>query len=911
MRKSQAHITTLVLAAAAIAAATLGASTTRANDTAGYATVSLSGSTAMRNFTTAAGSTWLTPGQTFTISGTALSNSTTGAATYSTTPFTVTAPNSNSVTFQLAPGTYETPVTTANSADVLRVEWHEQGSVEGIQDLIASQIGTGVNWTATAGNPIWVNGNKFAAPGTINGWNLTQQNAVQMAVSDVNHVQGFSIAGTPSVGATPTSPGYGKGNPALSANLTTSGDLVNGLTQAGIRAALVDQSALNMPATQFGTGAWNTGGLANAQSTKVAVTATLFTANPGTGLTQLDRTDAQWLQTASRLQNGATFNFTSRDVNSGTRNVAALNTGIDPSWAVGKNDAGNGYLSNATTTQINLNPNGITFSNKSAGGGQLRPTLQLNRMSVGTLGLSDAIGSVTSTGANGANPLRSLAYSNSTDGSSPYVQVSLANITNGNYVIWQNETYVTLKNPTGFNPANGTWASQTDAQTGILGDTVGAVAQYRQNVLFGAFNEQTLGGINNPGDTLLAQSFIPEQYMQVSKNVDGIGTTSANTQFVGNATLNTLLNFAPYVANFAATNTATAGTGQIYGKYSGSTYVTPAQGDIAITSSNFLFGNFNQNGTRDLSSVESALAALKAYNALTGGAGQFYNTGANNSSNITYTAVNGSNITISKGDAIVMGDTLSRGTFNGMDLYNLAHGAALSDASGTGFANGTLTSASGADLNAQIHNGTLRKNTALDYLQANTTPGDPIRVSASQNIVNDPTGINAFNKFDVNHDGLVNRSDASVVDSLLGMDYTNLTQQLGVSLKDANGNQQSIVDAVLADGHTTVLRSDLDLITGNLMASGGLTLGDSNFDGKVDLTDLSTVLNNFGSTTAHWSAGNFDGAATIDLTDLSDVLNNFGSTAASVTSTTVAATPEPASLALLSVAGLLLLKRRR
>src|SRR6202012_641695 len=121
------------------------------------------------------------------------------------------------------------------------------------------------------------------------------------------------------------------------------------------------------------------------------------TANPGTGLTQLDRTDAQWLQTASRLQNGATFNFTSRDVNSGTRNVAALNTGIDPSWAVGKNDAGNGYLANATTTQINLNPNGITFSNKSAGGGQLRPTLQPNRMSVGPLGLSAAIGSVTAT----------------------------------------------------------------------------------------------------------------------------------------------------------------------------------------------------------------------------------------------------------------------------------------------------------------------------------------------------------------------------------------------------------------------------------------------------------------------------------------------------------------------------------
>ena len=55
-------------------------------------------------------------------------------------------------------------------------------------------------------------------------------------------------------------------------------------------------------------------------------------------------------------------------------------------------------------------------------------------------------------------------------------------------------------------------------------------------------------------------------------------------------------------------------------------------------------------------------------------------------------------------------------------------------------------------------------------------------------------------------------------------------------------------------------------------------LGDANIDGHIDLTDLSTVLNNFGSTTAAWTSGNFDGAATIDLTDLSNVLNNFGAT---------------------------------
>ena len=53
-------------------------------------------------------------------------------------------------------------------------------------------------------------------------------------------------------------------------------------------------------------------------------------------------------------------------------------------------------------------------------------------------------------------------------------------------------------------------------------------------------------------------------------------------------------------------------------------------------------------------------------------------------------------------------------------------------------------------------------------------------------------------------------------------------------------------------------------------------LGDTNLDNQVDLSDLSTVLNNFGQPSLSWTAGNFDYAPTIDLTDLSDVLNNFG-----------------------------------
>ncbi|HUO09697.1 MAG TPA: LamG-like jellyroll fold domain-containing protein [Phycisphaerae bacterium] len=77
--------------------------------------------------------------------------------------------------------------------------------------------------------------------------------------------------------------------------------------------------------------------------------------------------------------------------------------------------------------------------------------------------------------------------------------------------------------------------------------------------------------------------------------------------------------------------------------------------------------------------------------------------------------------------------------------------------------------------------------------------------------------------------------------------------------------------------------------------------GDANQDGKIDLTDLSTVLNNFGAATSAWTSGNFDGSGTVDLTDLSFVLNNFGTsfpaaaTAIDTAGATSAAVSEPSS----------------
>lgn len=959
-----------------------------AADSTGYITWSISGSTAMRNFTVGV------PG------------SSAGGLSLLETPLNLTLSNGTysggGNGLQLAPSTWSSANLAGSTGPGVRVEWHEAGSVEGVLELANDQIGyvggaSGVPIVdpftprnASSGNPIWVNRNKLTTSagaasnsfGTIGtssyntytnysatGTNLQGgQNRVQMAISDVVPVQGFSktsgntpAAGTPVYALRPGDTGYGKGNNALS----TSSNLA-ALGNAGARQQLVDDSALNMstdkvnPQTgaNYSTGAWNNGGVNNLVSQTVAVTATVFAANPGTGLTQVNKTDAQWLQTTGRLKNGVDFNMTERDTNSGTRNVAALNTGVDPSWAVGENDGGNGYATDGVAQSAI--GGAMKFSGKTAGGGLLRPTVQNNRMAVGVLGMSDAIGSVKNNSS--TTPLRALAYSNTTDSQSGnYVQPNTATITDGSYVIWQKEQYVTVRTP----DAN---YGNTDS---IKGDATGDIAKLRNNVIQSVqANFPNQASFNDPADQLIANSFLLPQFMLVDKATDGGATSDVSGQVVNGQThtqwRNAAINPANGVtANFDTTAGAnvTAGVGAQYGVTSTTTLASGAV-NVPITAQdssgnatsaaaapkgNYLYGNFNQNGVRDFSAVKAAAAAQAAlYTAGGAAAEDVNNTAFSNSTKIAGVAAALASMNAgtgaSKGDLVVLGDYNGDGKFDGKDLYSMAHGAAVSDASGTGFTNGTLT-ATAATFGAALPNAVLRKNAALDYMQANTTAQQ--KLEASANTVSDPNGANAFNKFDVNRDGLVTRADAQLVDHFVGNDYRNLNQQLtaivadnGTVLdgKDINGNSItesprliSLVDVELNDtGDITNTadangNSDFKLIRQALGSS--LLDGDSDFNGSVNSTDLSLLLNHYNQA-GQWSTGDYDFNGLVNSTDLSLLLNKYNQTASSPAFDVVAlrlpadvywmlkndginVVPEPTSLALIAGVGLLATRRRR
>lgn len=995
-RKNRKSLLCVAALAAAVGAVPLKLS---AADSAGLITWSISGSTAMRNFTISTGFTVLEAGSaTLTLSN----------GTYT--------PGAGGL--QLAVTPYTGANLAGSSGAGIRVEWHEQGSVEGILEMANDQIGydggllgtpliAGASRNPTSGNPIRVNRNNFTATGTqgsfllnssnyntydpttynpTTGQNLQGgQNRVQMAISDVRSIQGFAktsgtavAPGTPAWALTPGQSGYGKGNAALSV-----GNLA-GLGISGGRQQLVDDDALNMSQTRvdpntgtfYTAGAWNTAGVGNLVDKTVAVTATLMAANPGTGLTLLNKTDAQWLQVTGRLQNGADFNVAERDVNSGTRNVFALNTGLDPSWAMGENDDGNGNTGNPIGTAAEQASIGskMRFSGKTAGGGQLRPTIANNRMALGPLGMSDAIGNVANNAS--SNPLRALAYSTRLDNSGTFVQPTAATITDGSYAIWQQQQYVTVRTPDA-NYAN---------DDSLKGDAAGDISKLRNNILNSVnatFPNQA--SLNTPADQLLFNSFILPQMMLVAKPLDGATTSDVSATVVNGQThaqwRAALLGDSTVTAKFnttAAVN-VTAGNSSQYGVASGANGLAAGNaGSVLITAQdssgiatsaaaapkgNYLFGNFNQNGVRDYSAVigsqkaqarlfaagESVLAGAGT-NASNVNAGTIAGTLHNNTKISTLTGTFNTALDTmnagtgpTKGDLIVLGDYNGDGFFNGQDLYSMARGAAIADSTSS-----TTLTATAGNFGDKVRGGVLRKNAALDAMQALTSPlgvDDGLnaarayqRVSASANVAADPTGANAFNKFDINRDGKINRIDASIVDKFVGTDYRSLSNQADAVIatngtlldgRDANGidvaetaRPISLVDVELNDtGDITYAGStgDFQLIRDAIGA--GLLAGDANFDGNVDIRDLYTLATHWQGAATRWSDADFNLDGFVNASDLTSISLNWQansgvlgpqlSLGTALSMLNLSSVPEPTSMGLLGLGAMPVLAKRR
>ena len=87
-------------------------------------------------------------------------------------------------------------------------------------------------------------------------------------------------------------------------------------------------------------------------------------------------------------------------------------------------------------------------------------------------------------------------------------------------------------------------------------------------------------------------------------------------------------------------------------------------------------------------------------------------------------------------------------------------------------------------------------------------------------------------------------------------------------------------------------------------AGGGVETclpGDANLDGTVDINDLTIVLAHYNQTGMGWTQGEFTGDGTVDINDLTIVLAHYNQ---SVGAASLAAVPEPSSVALLAAVAL-------
>jgi hypothetical protein len=129
---------------------------------------------------------------------------------------------------------------------------------------------------------------------------------------------------------------------------------------------------------------------------------------------------------------------------------------------------------------------------------------------------------------------------------------------------------------------------------------------------------------------------------------------------------------------------------------------------------------------------------------------------------------------------------------------------------------------------------------------------------------------------------------------------------------DANANATTLVTPIFSAGTTDWIVSGASIgkdsagvfITG--IASD--MLGDTNGDKVVDATDYIAVKTNFGLTGTGITRlqGDLIDNDSVDWDDLQELMANFGKTLAAP-----AATPEPATLGLLAIGALALLRRRR
>ena len=443
----------------------------------------------------------------------------------------------------------------------------------------------------------------------------------------------------------------------------------------------------------------------------------------------------------------------------------------------------------------------------------------------------------------------------------------------------------------------------------------------------GTFNQS--GGTNsNTGGFLLVGGGSTGSYV-----LSGSGQLSENgIEYIGYGSLATM--------NQSGGTNSISGGFLAVGMFGGSTGTYVLSGTGAINSSVIEYAGYEGIGTINQSGGS---------NTITGGGylavGAFDGTG-------TY-VLSGGTLSVGNGEAVGFG---SAGAFNqtggtntltssqnlylayysgSSGTYNLS-GGTVTDTGGL-FVGGSNFASGGTGVLNVSNTAVLNVAGTMQVYASGTANINGGTVKVGDLVISTGGVVNVNSALFVNY-GIGNQSPISAIQSYLASGFAGgAWNGPGInSSAVANLNAHSALKYAVGyiDGAMPPVNFNSSVSSGEIEILPTLA-GDATLSGTVDFYDFQVVLSNFGKASQSWDQGDFDYTGTVDFYDFQVVLSNFGQNSGALSAgelatlngfasqygqgisegssggLTLVSVPEPGSIAILALGGLVGLRRRR